>query len=238
MLKFLKGNIQRRFLLDIWGFYRLNYKIIDSGKVDRTLIFFFKIYKALRELWRFRNRRYVYQLKNFLKFNLPKKLDDNFFKTKLLTYYYFSFTKNKLKFIFYKSFKVQNTPIHYLLNNLEGRFIYILFKLGFEKNLFLIKQRLIFEKPFVVNNKLRNNYNIKLNLGDWCYIRKNIRLNYKYYFLLKFDNFSILQWFPKNIYFNYYFFLFFLLRNYRLNDIFFINKLDLFKLNELNHFLR
>lgn len=235
MLKFLKGKIQRRYLIDIWGKYRLR---LHKENIDKTAKYFYKINKLLKDMWAFRNKRYVYQLRVFYKFNPPKRLDPEFVKSKMISFYYFNLSTWKLKKILERSFRVKATPLHYLFNRLDGRFLYILFKLGYEQNLFLIERKFAYHKPFIINNKVVSNANTFLNLGDWCYIKPKMRRRMYKFFLNKLYGQQILQWFPNNFLFEPVNFLFMMMRPYKKSDVFFFNKIDIMKINELGHFLR
>lgn len=233
MLKFLKGKLQRRFLIDIWGRYRLR-----KGKLDKTARYFYRIYKMRKDMWAFRNKRYVYQLRVFYKFNLPKRLNPDFVKAKMLGFYYFDLSTHKLKKLLDRSFRVRNTPYHYLYSRLDGRLLYILFKMGYEQNLFLVEAKFKHQRPFILNDKECVTSNSFLSLGDWFYLKPILRKTYWKFFGVKLKERKVLQWFPSNFFYEPRNFLFIMRRKFRGNDIFNIHKLDVMKINELGNFLR
>lgn len=235
MLKFLKGKLQRRFLLDIWGKYRLT---LTLKNIDRTAYYFYRVKKTYRDMWAFRNKRYVYQLRVFYKFKLPRRLNPDYLKAKHLHYYYFNLSIWKLKKLLKDSFRRRTTPINHLLSRLDGRLLYILFKLGYEQNLFILEKKYAYQRPFILNNKEFWNVNKFLSVGDWLYLKPKLREEYWNFFMYKLKNGQVLQWFPKNFWYEPRNFLFVMSRKFREGDIFYIDKLDYMKINELGNFLR
>jgi hypothetical protein len=222
-----KGNYYRRFKLDIWG---LSFCDENNSKENHhrswILRFFLKIYKKKIEKWWQNKKRYIYRIDII---DIPKKIkkwNKRWLSIRLCRLYFLTLQDHQFRNIFKKASKLTgNLELNYCYY-LECRTITIIYRTNFLANIFncimFIKRNRLF-----INNYPINYINAVIPVNSLIKPSEIWIPWIKYHLYKRIILKSILFNTPKFLFISFRFWLVFLLKKPKRNDLVYPISIDI-----------
>jgi len=169
-----KNLFYRKYLEDLWGvhiFYR---------KVSKAFNFMRVVSQEYVRRQSYYNQDFIFVFTKGMYFRRKKEFEPEFIDHRYLYSFYLVLRQYHFRKMYKKARKNYGPFIKNYLHYLEGRLYMIAYRSNFMSNIFMIRY-LIHHGFFIVNEKIRTDYNYVIHLHDF------IQVNYKYKMLVHGD---------------------------------------------------
>lgn len=206
-----------------------NTKISEEKRLDHTILDWARM-KGLK--WKYKKYmrgKYIFRLWNRPRFVKTKRLKPNYIRPRYLRSFYMVLKKKTfIKYIkIAMKGKLVRGFVSTYLGYLEARLFIIIYRLNIVNNIFMIKS-LINLGIFFINMKKKKHINTRLQLGDFITIKKSWRSLLKKDMKIRLKH-GIISRNIKNFYSNFIQLYFIFFRVYKVKEIKYPIRIDLYR---------
>ncbi len=222
-----KGDYYRRYKLDIWGLSFTDEKNSEKFNHKSWLLrFFLKIYRKKIERWWKSRRRYIYRIDIIDLAVKIKKWNKRWLSIRLCRLYFLTLQDHQFRNMFKKASKLTgNLGLNYCYL-LECRTITIIYRTNFLVNIFNCI-RFVKKKRLFINKLCLNYVNATVPIGSMVTPAKIWRHWMRYHLFKRLTLKSILFNTPRFLFISYRFWVVFLLKKPKKQDLIYPISIDI-----------